>query len=200
MKALIVTGSHRKNQVSYATAEKFSKILKEKTPADIEICQLATLKIDNCCATSECTTSGENRCVRKHDDFNMLYDKMSQSDMVFFIVPKYAPYPSRFMAMLERMTAISWWGYGQHQKMDDFIMAGKPAAMLAFTSVPGIPKEVFYPLFFTFGELGFDTIRFDGVPGGVPGISYSKGEKEGEEDALLTSMADSFIEKLSATH
>ncbi|MCP4147501.1 MAG: hypothetical protein GY757_07105 [bacterium] len=73
-------------------------------------------------------------------------------------------------------------------------MAGKPAAIVGFTTVAGIPKEVFYPIFFTFQELGFDTIRFEGIPGGVPGLSYCKAEDN--EDQLLEALADSYKEKV----
>ncbi|MCP4147500.1 MAG: flavodoxin family protein [bacterium] len=88
MKLLIITGSHRKSHATFGVARSFSAKMRARLDLKIEICQLASMKIEGCCATQECITSGKNRCVRNKDDFNTLYDKMTESDLILFVFHK----------------------------------------------------------------------------------------------------------------
>lgn len=191
MKVLVISGSHRPKQVTYQFSEKFAEKIKGKRDVDIEICELANLNLKNCCGTGECIKTPEMRCVHNDDDFNKLFDKINESDAVLFIVPKYAPYPSKIMALMERIMAISYWGYEQYGKMDEFAFAKKPAAIVAFASTAGIPIEVFYPLFFNFAGLGFETITFNQIPG----MYINRADNKDEQ--MLDDVAQAFAEKLA---
>lgn len=194
MKILVINGSHRSKQTTYGLAEKFAGKIKSKN-VDVEICELANLNIQGCCATSACVKTPEKRCVHNNDDFNMLFDKIAQSDALLVLVPKYGPYPSKVVAVVERLMAISWWGYGQHKKINEFVLAGKPAAMVAYTTSPGIPIEVFFPLFFTFAELGFDMLKFKNKFRNLPGMYFNV--SKGESDKMMDTVAQSFKKKLN---
>lgn len=194
MKILVISGSHRTKQTTYGLAEKFASKIKAKQNVEVEICELGTLNIHGCCATGACVQTPEKRCVNKNDDFNMLFDKIAKSDALLFIVPKYGPYPSKVVAVVERLMAISWWGYGQHKKINEFVLAGKPAAMVAYTSTPGIPVEVFFPLFFTFAELGFDMIKFKNKLRKLPGMYFNIAQAN--TDQMMEAVAQSFCDKM----
>lgn len=190
MKVLVICGSHRSKQVTYGLAEQFAQKIKGKREVEVEICELANMKIEGCCGTAACTKTPEKRCVHNNDDFNKIFNKMAESDAILFIVPKYAPYPSRISAMFERLTSISWWGFGEHGKINDFILAGKPAAIATFCSTPGIPPEVFYPLIFNYSELGFKVAKFDTINvlgpnrdnlNQLPGLFFNRADNKDEE-------------------
>ena len=191
MKILVISGSHRSKQVTYQLAEQFSQKIQGRCQAEVEICELANLNLNNCCGTGACVKTPEMRCVHNEDDFNKLYDKINESDAVLFIVPKYAPYPSKVMAVMERIMAISFWGYEQYGKMDEFAFAKKPAAMVAFASTPGIPVEVFFPLFFNFAGLGFNNITFNQIPG------FYLNRADNKDDEMMEIVAQTFAEKLA---
>lgn len=191
MKILVISGSHRSKQATYGLAEQFAQKLQGKGAIEVEICELANLNLHSCCGMSACTEQDNKRCVNKKDDFNTLFDQMVASDAILFLVPKYSPYPSKVMAVIERLMAISWWGYGQHGKMNEFILAGKPAGIVAFTTAPGIPAEVFFPLFFNFAELGFDVVTFNQFPG----LFFSRSDNQDEQ--MMDMVAQAFAEKLA---
>lgn len=191
MKILVIAGSHRSKQETYGLAEQFSQKIRDKREVEVEICELANLKLEGCCGTGACIQTPEMRCVQKQDDFNQLFDKMAESDAILFLVPKYSPYPSKVMAVIERLMSISWWGYGAHGKMSEFVLAGKPAAIAAYSSTAGIPAEVFYPLFFNFAELGFNVIKFNQLPG----LAFNRSDQQDEQ--TMEVVAQAFHEKLA---
>lgn len=164
MKILIISCSHRAKQTSYKLGKQFEQKINAKRDVEVEIVELAEYDIHGCCTNALCVKTPEIRCTNKKDDFNKLYDKMIESDGILFLVPKYAPYPSKLIAIIERLTAISWWGYGQYNRTNEFILAGKSAAMMAFANSPGISVEMFLPLFSTYAEIGFDVIQFNEFP------------------------------------
>lgn len=191
MKILVISGSHRSKQATYDYAKLFADKIKCKRDVEVEICELADMNIKGCCGTGACIKTPEMRCVHNDDDFNRLYDKIDASDAVLLIAPKYAPYPSKVMAVLERIMAIAFWGYEQYGKQDEFLFAKKPAAIVAFASTPGIPAEVFFPLFFNFAGCGFKTITFDNFPG----LYINKADNKDEQ--MMEVVAKAFDENLS---
>lgn len=163
MKVMILTGSHRTKMVSYEIAEKISEELQRVCNTEIEILELANYRIDNCCVSQDCAES--HKCRNDKDDFNHIYEKLSGSDGFIFIVPKYGPYPSKFMAFLERLMAVSWWGYGAKNDYTGFELYRKPSGIIGFSTYPGLSVSNFMPLFETFDELGFDNTKNEGYPG-----------------------------------
>lgn len=158
MKVLIITASNRSKQISYNIAMKLSRQIKKIKNTDVEILELCTKQINSCCANALCSQIPEKRCVYQKDDFNMIFEKLITSDAVFFIIPKYAPYPSKFMAFFERVVAISWWGYSQRGKIDDFVLYRKPVGVIGFANAPGIERNRFESLFESFQSIGFNLL------------------------------------------
>jgi multimeric flavodoxin WrbA len=166
MGILIVTGSHRPRQISYRLATQFRRAFQRRAERfPVEICELADKNIQGCCASARCSLSESKRCLNDEDDFNAVYDRICHSDAVLFLLPKYAPYPSRFLALVERLVAIAYWGFIEPGLLEQFALAGKPAAVLAFCNSPDVQRERFTSLFESIRGIGFDVAEFDGVPG-----------------------------------
>lgn len=174
---LIITGSHRSKQISYSLAKLFENNLKKEFRTKAEICELANVEIRGCCALAQCSQTEEKRCVYE-DSFNVLYDKMVKSDGIIFVLPKYAPYPSKFMAMIERLVAISYWGFNAEGLLEQFDLFKKPAVVLAFAASPQISAERFYSLFDSIAAIGFDLVRDNNVPGIYLNRSLGNDEEE----------------------
>lgn len=191
MKILIITGSHRIKQTSYGMAVKLSRKLRQKQDAVVDILELAELKINNCCATAKCSKTLEKRCLYEDDDFNSIFEKMIDNDAIFFIVPKYAPYPSRFMALLERIVAISWWGYAEKNEIANFVLYKKPVGVISFANSPVTQKETFNSLFDSFESIGFDLLDFNNEG---HGLFINRGRDN--EDQLLQRVCEVFSSKI----
>lgn len=189
MKVLIITASNRSKQISYNLAMKFYRQIKKLKKADVEILELCTKQINSCCANATCSQTSEKRCVHQDDDFNIIFKKLITSDAVFFIIPKYAPYPSKFMAFFERIVAISWWGYIQQGKIEDFVLYQKPVGVIGFANAPGIKRNRFESLFESFESIGFNLLS-------LKDKSYGHGlfinRSEDNENELLKEFAAVF--------
>ena len=164
MKILIISSSHNSKQISYSFASTLAAKF-EKNSFQTEICELAKFDINSCCATGECGNNEKRRCIKTEDDFNHLCDKINDSDALLLIIPKYTPYPSKLIALLERISALSWWAYGIKGDIKEFNLISKPIANLAFVHVPDTPRNIFNPLFDNIYQIGFDTVTFDGRNG-----------------------------------
>ena len=159
-KILIITGSNRSKNISFTMAyqlvREFRKLDKNST---VEVLELAGMQLSGCCGNQKCAASEDIKCVYgDDDDFNMIYSKIEASDCVLFIVPKYAPYPSKFMQFLERIVAISWWGYKLKGEIEKFPFYKKLAGLICFANVAVTKEEVFLPLMESFNEIGFNVI------------------------------------------
>ncbi len=147
-------------QVSYTMAVKLSRELMRQHNLEVEIVELGKHQIDNCCANAECGKTEEKMCIYTGDDFEAIFNKMVEADGVLFIVPKYAPYPSRFMSFVERLVAISWWGFVQRDNISDFVLNKKLAGLICFASSPVTESKAFDSLFSSFESIGFDLLKF----------------------------------------
>jgi multimeric flavodoxin WrbA len=99
MKIFGLVGSHRRNGNSYLILKEALKDCSE----EVEIIQLAEMRIDWCNACGLCKDS--MKCVIE-DDVGVIFDKIVRAEAVVFSVPRYLPIPSKFMALIERIGAL----------------------------------------------------------------------------------------------
>jgi multimeric flavodoxin WrbA len=129
MKILGLVGSHRRNGNSYL-------ILKEAfkgCPEEVEIAQLAEMRIDWCNACGICKDT--MKCVIK-DDVDFIFDKIVKADDVIFSVPRYLPIPSKFMTLIERIGAL--YHYRLEADPDfDLPLKGKPFGLVVVSAGGG---------------------------------------------------------------
>lgn len=84
-KVLIITSSTRKNGNSDILAQQFAKGAEDSNNS-VEIIHLRNYKIDFCLGCWACTKL--NKCIQK-DDFNDLWPKMMDADVICFSAPTY---------------------------------------------------------------------------------------------------------------
>jgi len=129
MKILGLVGSQRRNGNSYLILKEALKGCLE----EVEIAQLAEMRIDWCNACGLCKDT--MKCVIE-DDVGVIFDKIVEADAVLFSVPRYLPIPSKFMTLIERIGAL------YHHKLEvnpnfDFPLRGKPFGLVVVSAGGG---------------------------------------------------------------
>lgn len=84
-KVLIITSSFRRNGNTDILADQFAKGARENGN-DVEIIHLRDYNINYCMGCGACVKLG--RCIQK-DDFNSLFPKMMETDVICFAAPTY---------------------------------------------------------------------------------------------------------------
>lgn len=112
MKAICISASNilhsKENSISQILCSKISEILREKGIV-CEIVDLRDYHLQPCIGCGKCFES--KRCC-KDTYFNVIYEKIIESDALFLVSPHYAPIPSKLSMMLEKMeeiTFLHWW-------------------------------------------------------------------------------------------
>jgi len=95
--------------------------------AQCAIIELKDKAIQPCIGCGECVNS--HRCSY-NDDFNYIYEKVINADIVFIVSPHYAPIPAKLSALLEKMEQITFlhWGKNNSYKSEVF---GKPTGVIS---------------------------------------------------------------------
>jgi|GEM_PF-4490586 len=102
---LILSCSHRRGGMSETAAARIAETIRCASPGStVEVVCLADCRLESCTVCYDCAGSG--RC-RRPDDFDRLYDRCRSADAVLFVVPYYAPVPSKLAAFLERLMAVT---------------------------------------------------------------------------------------------
>jgi multimeric flavodoxin WrbA len=96
MKITAFVGSPRKKH-TYLAVEEFGGKLQALGEIDYEIVHLSDYRIDTCKGCIACFDKGEERCPLKDDDWNLLLEKVNNSDGVVFASPNYAFHVSAIM-------------------------------------------------------------------------------------------------------
>lgn len=112
MKLLCISASnilHSHNQsTSWILCKRITQYLNEKN-IECEVIDLRNYDLSPCIGCGKCYDS--RRCC--HDNgFNEIYERIIQSDGVFFVSPHYAPIPAKLSMILEKMeeiTFLHWW-------------------------------------------------------------------------------------------
>jgi multimeric flavodoxin WrbA len=101
-----------------------SNIVQKENGTSYKICQLVIDEMNNkmenikqniielkkhmlepCIGCGKCFYN--NRCIL-NDDFNIIYEKIIDNDIVVFVSPHYAPIPAKLAILLEKMEQISF--------------------------------------------------------------------------------------------
>lgn len=112
MNAICISASNiaksYKESTSYKFCEKIKEILSQ-SEIECEILDLREFDLSPCIGCGKCFDS--KRCC-KDKDFNVIYNKIINSNCVFFVSPHYAPIPAKLSMLLEKMeeiTFLHWW-------------------------------------------------------------------------------------------
>lgn len=112
MKAICISASNilisKLESTSYKFCVEIDKILGQKA-IECEIIDLRDFSLSPCVGCGKCFDSRRCCC---DTDFNNLYEKIISSEMIFFVVPHYAPIPAKLCMLLEKMEEIAfvhWW-------------------------------------------------------------------------------------------
>jgi multimeric flavodoxin WrbA len=97
------------NSASVRTCELIRDLLQSTlSTVMIEIVPLIDYEMNACRMCGRCLKT--QRCVRD-EAFNQVFEKMIASDGLFFVVPHYAPLPSKLMMLTEKMEEIAFLGW-----------------------------------------------------------------------------------------
>ena len=127
MKVLCISASSilhsKENSISKIICSKISEILSEKEII-CEIVDLRDYRLHPCIGCGKCFES--KRCFND-TDFNIIYQKVIESDAIFFVSPHYAPIPAKLSVILEKMeeiTFLHWWKDNEYKSEVHGIPAG----------------------------------------------------------------------------
>lgn len=127
MKAICISASNIVASSNDSTSFKFCNIAKsalELRGISCEILDLREYNLYPCVGCGKCFAS--KRCCMD-EDFNAIYNKVTDSDCVFFVSPHYAPIPAKLSMVLEKMeqiTFLHWWKDSTYQSEMYNIPAG----------------------------------------------------------------------------
>jgi multimeric flavodoxin WrbA len=107
MNILVILGSQKTNGKSL----EIENIIKANKNHNIDIIKMSEVKIEGCVACEKCGPIG--KCVlpeSENDKFEYIFTKMKLTDVILLITPIYSPYPSRLVALMERILSVSFFG------------------------------------------------------------------------------------------
>lgn len=88
---------------------------------------MSEININPCLQECEgCVIKVEHRCL--NDDFAEVLNRLANADMNLIVVPVYTPYPSKFVALMEKLLSVSYRVEGRPLK-------NKPTAIFYYCSV-----------------------------------------------------------------
>lgn len=127
MKVLCISASNilhsKENSISQIICLRISEILSEKEIM-CEIVDLRDFRLQPCIGCGKCFV--HKRCYND-TDFNTIYEKVIESDAIFFVSPHYAPIPAKLSMILEKMeeiTFLHWWKDNEYKSEVYGIPAG----------------------------------------------------------------------------
>lgn len=93
---------------------------------EIEILPLIDYEMKPCRMCGQCFAT--QRCSRD-EAYNQVFEKLTASDALFFVIPHYAPFPSKIMILLEKLEELAYLKYCSDPQYV-FPLAGKPAGLI----------------------------------------------------------------------
>lgn len=130
MSAICISASNICNSYKESTSYKLCEIIKKimyQSGAECEIIDLREFNLSPCVG---CGKYFESRQCCKDRDYNLIYNKIIDSDCVFFVSPHYAPIPAKLSMLLEKMeeiTFLHWWKDNKYKSQ----MYNKPAGIIS---------------------------------------------------------------------
>jgi len=176
MKILCISASNSANMGENSTSVRVCNLIKKiigaKDPdIEVETIQLMKEKINFCLLCGDCYEDSE---CPYDQAFNSLYSKLKNSDAYFWVIPHYAPLPSKLLALFEKMNEIL---YCDLIKIPHFLspFEDKPAAIIAHgdmvestDTLKYYHEAVIKPVANTLTSFGFDVVKYsDEYPNGI---------------------------------
>jgi multimeric flavodoxin WrbA len=117
----------RKNSASLHTCELIRDLLRPAYPdVMLDIVSLIDYEMNACRMCGKCLET--QRCTRDKA-FNQVFEKLIASDGLFFVVPHYAPLPSKLMMLTEKMEEMAFLGWCANPDFR-FALAEKPVGVI----------------------------------------------------------------------
>jgi multimeric flavodoxin WrbA len=88
------------------------EIKKLTTKNKYNFIKMSDVKIEACIACTQCSKTGQ--CVlppNSNDMFQNILERLKIADTILVITPIYSPYPSKLVALMERLLSVSYFGY-----------------------------------------------------------------------------------------
>ena len=109
LKVLCISASNRIDSTETNSYQKCRIVLEEakKHIPDMqsEVIELQNHVLSPCINCSKCSSG---KCCAIDDDFNHIYEKIINCDVLFIVSPHYAPIPAKLVMLMERMGQIVW--------------------------------------------------------------------------------------------
>jgi multimeric flavodoxin WrbA len=108
MNIAIILGSQRKNGTSLDIEHTINTHLEHQ----YDFIRMSEIEIEGCIACEGCGKTG--KCIlpeNKNDSFDNVLLRLKKADAIIVISPIYSPYPSRLVALMERLLSISYFGF-----------------------------------------------------------------------------------------
>ena len=106
MRIAIVLGSQRNNGTC---SEIESSITNMNLQLEYDFIRMSDSPVSGCIACEKCSKTG--KCIlpeNESDHFEKILNRLVISDVILIITPIYSPYPSRLIALMERLLSISY--------------------------------------------------------------------------------------------
>lgn len=138
MKVTCISASNvigkKTGSASTKACQMIAEMVAEKYGDQVEtdIVSLIDHELHPCNMCGDCV--GKGRCA--HDQgFNDVFDRMAKGDALFFVVPHYAPIPSKLVILFEKMEEIVYLHY-LNDKSYVFPLRRKPAGVIGHGGCP----------------------------------------------------------------
>ena len=140
MRISVVVGSHRRNGVTEHLAHVLAgSLAKETPPIETDILFLADARLEPCQACRKCVKT--RACAIEKDDFKKVLARLKAAEALVLITPRYAPIPSKVVALIERLTSISY-NPAEEDQAFSAPLRGKPWGLLGFDSQGMLDPEL----------------------------------------------------------
>jgi len=114
MKVLCISASniiHKEKGISFKICKiALNELRKKYDIIEETIIELKKYNFEPCTGCGKCFFS--NRCIIE-DDFNLIYGKIIENELIIIVSPHYAPIPAKLVALLEKMEQITFLKWGK---------------------------------------------------------------------------------------
>jgi len=159
------------------------QIAQQQPGAQVDVLPLIDYELKPCRMCGECF--GSHVCTRD-EDFNQVFSALTAADGVIWVVPHYAPLPSKMMILTEKMEEMAFLGWTVGGENYRFPLAGKPVGIIAHggqsapEALPYYEKALLEPLATAFAScqmrvVGLDGDHPHGVTFGITGLQKRPG-------------------------
>ena len=108
MNIAVILGSQRIN----GTCADIENIIRKHKEHKFDFIKMSETKIEGCVSCEQCGKTG--KCIlpeNPNDKFQNVLIRLVNADVILVISPIYSPYPSRLVALMERLLSISYFGF-----------------------------------------------------------------------------------------